>query len=50
MKNGSSENENPVDLNLDQVDAPDNIKKTMNEEFDKICSMINFQEIGSRYF
>ena len=46
----SSENENPVDLNLDQVDAPDNIKKTMNEEFDKICSMINFQEMAPDIF
>ena len=46
----SSENENPVDLNLDQVDAPDNIKKTMSEEFDKICSMINFQEMAPDIF
>ena len=46
----SSENENPVDLNLDQVDAPDNIKKTMNEEFDKICSMIKFQEMAPDIF
>ena len=28
-----SENEAPVELNLDNVDAPDNIKKTMIEEF-----------------
>ena len=31
-----SENESPVELNLDNVDAPDNIKKTMIEEFEKI--------------
>ena len=46
----SSENENPVDLNLDQVDVPDNIKKAMSEEFDKICSMINFQEMAPDIF
>ena len=45
-----SENESPVELNLDNVDAPDNIKKTMIEEFEKIVSMMKIQEIGSDIF
>ena len=43
-------NESPVELNLDNVDAPDNIKKTMIEEFEKIVSMMKIQEIGSDIF
>ena len=34
-----SENEAPVELNLDNVDAPDNIKKTMIDEFNKLIGM-----------
>ena len=45
-----SENESPVELNLDNVDAPDNIKKSMIEEFEKIVSMMKIQEIGSDIF
>ena len=45
-----SENESPVELNLDNVDAPDNIKKSMIEEFEKIVSMMKMQEIGSDIF
>ena len=45
-----SENESPVELNLDNVDAPDNIKKTMIEEFEKIVSMMKIQELGSDIF
>ena len=45
-----SENESPVELNLDNVDAPDNIKKSMIEEFEKIVSMMKIQELGSDIF
>ena len=45
-----SENEGPVELNLDNVDAPDNIKKTMIEEFNKVVSMMKFTEMGTDIF
>ena len=45
-----SENEGPVELNLDNVDAPDNIKKTMMEEFNKVVSMMKFTEMGTDIF
>lgn len=45
-----SELEAPVELNLDQVEAPDNIKKTMMEEFDGICSMLKFNDMGHDIF
>ena len=45
-----SENEAPVELNLDNVDAPDNIKKTMIEEFNKVVSMMKFTEMGTDIF
>ena len=41
-----SENEAPVELNLDNVDAPDNIKKTMIDEFNKLIGMMKFTEMG----
>ena len=44
------EMENPVSLNLDQVDASDSIKKQMQEEFDNICAMLNFNELGHDIF
>ena len=46
----NSENESPLELNLDNVEAPDNIKKTMIEEFEKIISMMKIQELGSDIF
>ena len=45
-----SENEAPVELNLDNVDAPDNIKKTMIEEFNKLIGMMKFTEMGTDIF
>ena len=45
-----SENEAPVELNLDNVDAPDNIKKTMVEEFNKLIGMMKFTEMGTDIF
>ena len=45
-----SENEAPVELNLDNVDAPDNIKKTMIDEFNKLIGMMKFTEMGTDIF
>lgn len=41
-----SENEAPVLINLDGVETSDKIKKLMTEEFDSICGMLNFNELG----
>ena len=46
----SNENEQSVRLILDKVEAPDNIKKAMTEEFDNIVSMMSFQEMGHDMF
>jgi len=46
----SSELEGSVSLNLDKVEAPDRIKKTILEEFDGIVSMLNFEEHGHDMF
>ena len=45
-----SENEAPALINLDGVDTSDKIKKLINEEFDQICSMLNFNELGHDIF
>jgi hypothetical protein len=45
-----SELESPVELNLDNVDTSDKIKKLIIEEFDEICSMLNFNELGHDIF
>ena len=42
--------EQPVDINLDNLEQPDNIKKTIKEEFDNIVAMLNFQENGHDIF
>src|SRR5210317_2335819 len=39
-----SEMESAVDLNLDGIETSDKIKKIMQEEFDGICAMLNFNE------
>ena len=46
----SNDNEQPVRLVLDKVKAPDNIKKSIVEEFDNIVSMLNFNETGYDIF
>ena len=46
----SNTNEQPVKLVLDNVKAPDNIKKTIIEEFDNIVSLLNFNELGHDMF
>ena len=42
--------ESAVTLNLDKVKATDSIKKTINEEFNGICAMLNFEEHGHDIF
>lgn len=46
----ASDQEAPVDINLDHVDAPDKIKKSMIEEFNNICSMLNFTDLAHDMF
>jgi len=46
----ASELESSLSLNLDKVDAPDKIKKTISEEFDNIKAMLNFEEYGHDIF
>ncbi len=41
-----SELEQTLDLNMEDVDAPDRIKKVIKEEFDTIYGMLNFKELG----
>tara|TARA_Y100000385_G_scaffold287371_1_gene351494 strand:- start:2799 stop:4310 length:1512 start_codon:yes stop_codon:yes gene_type:complete len=40
----ASDLESSVELSLDKVDASDKIKKIIVEEFDNICSMLNFND------
>lgn len=46
----SSELESSVSVNLDKVDAPDKIKKTITEEFNNVVNMLNFEEYGHDIF
>lgn len=47
----ASENESPVSLILDHVDGlSDQLKKVMTEEFDNICSMLKFTDLGHDIF
>ena len=45
-----SQLEQTLDVNLDNVEAPDRIKKVIKEEFDKVYSMLNFKELGHDIF
>jgi len=45
-----SELEQTLDINLEDVEAPDRIKKTIKEEFDNIYGMLNFKELGHDIF
>lgn len=40
----------PVELNMDEVDLSENIKKRIKEEFDDILKMMNFKKIGHEIF
>ena len=46
----ASEMENPVELNLDGIDTSDKIKKLIQEEFDNITSILNFNELSHDTF
>lgn len=45
-----SEMESSVDLNVDGIEASDQIKKAIKEEFDNVLSMLNFNENGHDMF
>ena len=45
-----SELEQTLDINLEDVQAPDRIKKVIKEEFDEIYAMLNFKELGHDIF
>ena len=46
----SGEHTQSVDINMDELDQPDNIKKVIKEEFDNIYSMLKFDELGHDIF
>ena len=47
----SSENQSPISLVLDNVEGlSDQVKKLIQDEFDKICSMLNFTDLGHDIF
>jgi len=46
----SSQSEQAVSIRLDKVEAPDNIKKAITEEFNTIYNMCNFGEMGHDMF
>jgi len=46
----ASDMESSVEINLDKVETSDKIKKMMIEEFDQICSMLNFNELAHDIF
>ena len=45
-----SELEQTLELNLEEIKAPDRIKKAIVEEFDNIYAMLNFKELGHDIF
>ena len=45
-----SELQQTLDINLEDVQAPDRIKKVIKEEFDKVYAMLNFKELGHDIF
>jgi len=45
-----SQLEQTLDINLEDVQAPDRIKKVIKEEFDEIYGMLNFKELGHDIF
>lgn len=45
-----SELEQTLDINLEEIETSDSIKKSIKEEFDNIYSMLNFKELGHDIF
>ena len=46
----ASELEQPVDVNMDNLEVSEKIKKTIKEEFDGIVAMLDFNELGHDIF
>ena len=46
----SDDDEKPVSINLDNIEAPDKIKKQIEEEFETVCNLLNFSENGHDIF
>jgi hypothetical protein len=46
----SDDDKSPIEINLDEVEVSDKIKKQVKEEFDNILSMLNFNENGHDLF
>jgi len=46
----TGDNESPVELNLDKVELTQSIKNKINTEFENICSMLNFNDLGHDIF
>ena len=44
------ENKMSADINLDNVDVSDSVKKQIKEEFDNVYAMLNFKEHGHDIF
>jgi len=44
------EHESPVDINLDDLEQPNSIKKEIKAEFDRICQLLNFNMNGQDIF
>jgi len=42
--------EDPITIDMDNLDVSDSIKKQIKDEFDSICSMLNFNELGHDIF
>ena len=45
-----SELKQSLELDLENVEAPDKIKKLISEEFDNVYGMLNFKELGHDIF
>jgi hypothetical protein len=46
----TTDSEGIIKLNLEELDQPDNIKKLIQEEFDKVLNTLNFQHSGYDLF
>jgi hypothetical protein len=44
------EHEAPVDINLDDLEQPNSIKKEIKAEFDRVCQLLNFNLNGQDIF
>jgi hypothetical protein len=42
--------EDPISIDMDNLNVSDGIKKQIKDEFDNVCSMMNFNELGHDIF